>query len=243
VLRAGGLNASQRTQNPIIRNIEIDGTGVGHNHHGVTLGYSTNGLIEDVEVTGTQGNSSTPPGETFAVELWHADNGCEVRRVTARGDRVPSATMFGANDSEGFIVEDCTFTDSLNAFGMAIWECQNFTLRNIDCRNNRRGVNFEQCGYTDNTIVVENVDVRGQRNSGPHFTAAASNGSARITYIEPVWDRSSGPLKIGVIPVGQIYSVTGLPATQRPEDITVIIDGKTYTGLQNTPLLRVGAVW
>ncbi len=61
---------------------------------------------------------------------------------------------------------------------------------------------------------------------------------------DPIWDRDKGPLIVGVPTPGGNYPAGGnRPHTQRAEDVTVVIDGTTYSGPTNNSVVKIGNHW
>lgn len=62
--------------------------------------------------------------------------------------------------------------------------------------------------------------------------------------MDPIWDRDKGPLIVGVPTQGGNYPAGGnRPHTQRAEDVTVVIDGTTYSGPTNNSVVKIGNYW
>ncbi len=168
-----------------------------------------------------------------------------------------SATLFGLNSVDGVVVSKLKANGTAVAFGTATWQCGNVTYRDCDLRGNRRAMNFEQC-Y--GSILIERVDLRGRlsaRNTGPDIVIATAGytpgrgplagqnqTSAKVRIVDPVWDRDKGPLIVGVPTPGGNYAAAGnRPHTQRAEDVTVVIDGTTYSGPTNNSVVKIGNYW
>lgn len=259
VVFAGATSGSLRT-GVRVGQITVEGYS-GHNAHGITVGYTTGAEVFDVRVLGNRGSGSSPPAETFSLELWHAANPY-VHDCYVDGENI-AATLIGMNDVDGAIIENCVANRTTYAFASANWRCggnaaRPFTYRNCDFRFTRRPYNQEQCyGYTvidhcdfrsrtsltDPDIVFATSGLRPGVNSatnppslGP--LAGTTQGSADLTVIEPVWDRNLKPFVVGVPTIGTNYGVTGQPHVQDPRDVTVVIDGTSYT-----PSSSSGQTW
>lgn len=259
VVFAGATSGSLRS-GVRIGQITVEGYD-GHNSHGLTVGYTTGAEVFDVTVLGNLGSGSSPPAETFSLELWHAYN-AYVHDCHVDGENV-AATLIGMNDVDGSIIENCVANRTTKAFASANWRCGGeqanpFVYRNCDFRYARRPYNQEQpygwtrienCDFrnrtsnTDPDIVFASSGLRSGVNSatnppahGP--LAGTTQGSAHLTVVEPVWDRSVKPFVVGVPTIGSTYGVTGQPHLQDPRDVTVIIDGVSYT-----PNSSSGQVW
>jgi hypothetical protein len=253
IVRVGGTGGAL-VKGVRVADLTVEGY-EGHNTHGLTVGYTDGAVVENVHVNSIKGSSTTPPGETFSLELWNA-MGPIVRNVVIDGEGVASS-MLGIMNTEGGTFEDIVAMEA-HGFGAAIWQSGNLVLRDVDLRNSRRAMNFEQC-Y--GTILIERVDLRGRtsaRNTGPDIVVATAGytpirgplagrnqSSAKVRIVDPEWDRAKGPLIVGVPGVGANYPAIGRPHSQRPEDVTVVIDGKSYTGPQNgtNGPVKIGGYW
>jgi len=236
-----------------VQGVTVEGY-AGHNTHGITVGYVDGAQLRDVRAVGVKGSGSSPPAETFAIEVWQALN-VTVDDCTVDGQNV-SATLFGLNSVDGVVVSKLKANGTAVAFGTATWQCGNVTYRDCDLRGNRRAMNFEQC-YGN--ILIERVDLRGRlsaRTTGPDIVVATAGytpgrgplagqrqTSAKVRIVDPVWDRDKGPLIVGIPTLGGNYPAGGGPHTQRVEDVTVVIDGREYVGAQNNAVVKVGNYW
>jgi hypothetical protein len=253
VVRAGAMSGT------LLKALRVAGVTVegyqGHNTHGLTVGFTDGAVIEDVVALGVKGSGSTPPFETFSIEVWQAIN-ATIRDCRVDGRDVASS-LFGIMTTDGLLMERCKAFDAETGFGVAIWQSGNMVFRDLDLRGNRKAMNFEQC-Y--GTILVENADMRDRtsaRTTGPDIVVATAGytpgrgplagvnqPSAKVTIKEPVWDRAKGPLIVGVPTIGTNYAAAGnKPHSQRVQDVTVIIDGITYTGAQNNTVVKIGNYW
>ena len=73
----------------------------GHNTHGLTVGYVDGAQLRDLRVVGVKGSGSSPPAETFALEVWQALN-VTVDDCTIDGQNV-SATLFGGPQNNAVV--------------------------------------------------------------------------------------------------------------------------------------------
>ena len=66
----------------------------GHNTHGLTVGYVDGAQLRDLRVVGVKGSGSSPPAETFALEVWQASTSpSTTARSTARTCRPPCSAV------------------------------------------------------------------------------------------------------------------------------------------------------
>lgn len=253
VVRVGGTSGALQA-GVKVQGVTVEGY-AGHNTHGLTVGYVAGAVVSDVAVIGAKGSGSSPPAETFGLEVWNATNvtvsDCVVDGLGGAG------TLFGLNSVDGAVVSKLKATGTKVAFGTATWQCGNVVYRDCDLRGVRRAMNFEQC-Y--GSITIERVDLRDRlsaRTTGPDIVVATAGytpgrgplagvnqTSAKVRIIDPVWDRAKGPLVVGVPTPGGNYAAAGnRPHTQRAEDVTVVIDGQTFTGPVNNSLVKIGNYW
>lgn len=250
--RVGGTSGALQT-GVVVSDFTVDGY-ADHNTHGLTVGYVNGATIKNIHVSGNKGSGSSPPAETFGLEVWQAQN-VTVTDCSVDGKNV-GATLFGLNSVDTVTVTNLKANNTTSAFGTATWQCGDVIYVKPDLRNCRRAMNFEQC-YGN--IDIQEPDLRNRlsaANTGPDIViatagyvpgrgrlAGVNQTSAKVTIFEPVWDRTR-PLIIGIPTLGGNYPAGGnRPHTQRIADITVVIDGVTYTGAQNNSLLKVGNYW
>lgn len=238
-----------------------DGT-PGQNAHGLTIGYTTGAVVSDVRVLGATGTSSTPPGETFNLEIWQGFSPT-IADVFIDGQDV-AGTLLGFNSVEQGRVERFKATRTTKGFGAAIWQsgsgdpAKPLLFDRLDLRGVRRAFNFEQCyGY----IRLERPDLRDRRDlkdpdivvasagnytpvRGPMKGVVQTSGVKEIVIYEPVWDRGRGrPLTIGVPNLGGDYGAGQGKHAQAIAAVVVVIDGVTYRGAVNNSVLRTGNYW
>lgn len=233
----------------------VDGTDVPHDTNGLAVGYVDNATIQRVKVMGMRGSMSHPPGETGSLNIWRV-NRALVEDVILDGKNRSgtkvAATLFMTNDSFNVTVRDCQFINCVYGFGIANWETAGTNLfERIEFTGCRKAINHEQCL---GSFTYVDCDFRGLTHSGgtgrPQVVCNGNTGSVDLTIIEPVWDRTvSGnpnPFRVGVdVVVGSNGTgmYLGKPNLQKLSDVTVVIDGVSYSGHQNTNLIKIGPYW
>jgi len=76
------------------------------------------------------------------------------------------------------------------------------------------------------------------RHVAPHIRVVSRSATRRPRPAD------AGPLIVGVPTLGGNYAAGGnRPHTQRAEDVTVVIDGQTFTGPTNNALVKIGDYW
>ena len=58
--------------------------------------------------------------------------------------RPVAATLFGLNDCARTVVRDCEGHHAAHGMGIAVWQCTDTALEDLDLRDCRHPVNFEQ---------------------------------------------------------------------------------------------------
>lgn len=258
IMRAGPVSGALRP-GVVVRRFTLDGY-QEQVTHGLTLSYTDGAIVEDIDIRGIKGFGTTPPGETFSLELHQSVNPL-IRNVEIDGtwNGVPVASsLLGFNTVDGGLVQGLVARNAAG-FGAALWQSGNYTLEAPDFRFCRRALNLERpyglirinqpdlrdrTSRTNPDVVVATAGYTPPR--GPQMGVAQM--SATVIINEPIWDRDRGwPLTIGVPTPGNPYSVPGEPGTkphtQRSGDVTVIIDGTAYSGPTNTALIRIGNYW
>lgn len=240
LLRAGGNGAGTRMTGLEFTGVVIEGTEQGHLYGGVQILWTEDLLVEGCSGFGIKGNANGPPGETFMLEVYQAQDPI-IRNCHLDGGNV-SSTHFGINNGSNALVENCSA--HANAWGMsiAVWMSEGHTIiRDCDFSDCKHPINFEQ--YLGGGLVeIDNVDFRGQRDqtsnpatTRPHITFNSARGSSQLIVREPLWDEAKGPFQVGIAAPG---SVVGWGTTnQLREDLTVIKGGVDMT---QTSRVRIG---
>lgn len=236
LLAVGGNGAASSTPDLDVSGFTLNGTDQGHSYGGVRIGYSKAAKLHDFFVTGIPGNAAGPPGETFSVAAWHADD-LVIERVAVDGrddgGRPVAATLFGLNDCARTVVRDCEGHHAAYGMGIAVWQCTDTTLEDLDLRSCRHPVNFEQ--HRGGYIRLTRLDLRDQLDGGPHVTVNSNLASSQVVITDPKVD--SWPLRVGV----SFAPYFGLPQVQRVSDVQLIVAGKDVT--HDPFYLRCGQVW
>lgn len=86
-----------------------------HNFSGLLVYYGRNAILQNLRVSGIGGNWNSPPGETFAINLYK-DIGTTLRGVEVTGFNVDGQQVGGSpcglNNSTDVTIEDSNFHDS-----------------------------------------------------------------------------------------------------------------------------------
>lgn len=229
LLRVGGNDSAHVVTGIDLGGFTLQGTDQGHLFNGLMIGYSTGARLHDVAAHAIPGSSNEPPGETFTVNLWHA-NGALLERVVLTGDGV-AASLFGINNLVGVTLTNCKATGAVYGMGFTGWKSSDITLTDCDLSGNRRPLNFEQCG---GSINLTRVDMR-RAGHLPHVTVNGNLSSAKVTITDPKVD--AWPIKVGVS--SQPYQ--GLPQLQKVSDVRLIVAGKDVSA--DKTMLACGDVW
>lgn len=230
LIRAGGMDSSHIETGLEFANFSLVGTDQGHIYNGLEVGYSTGANVHDLEISNIPGNDIAPPGETFSLNLWHANN-ATVTNVTLDG-KGAAATLSGNNTLDTVTFTNCTFTGSGSAMPGATWECKNMTFDNCILSNCPRGWNvenpyggfhtFKDCAFDHFTVGWQIVC-----QCGVWVAPNASNASTVLTVQDPKnlsgapWNfATDGPFKILHYPTSQ------KPANlQLDSDIHLVVGG------------------
>jgi hypothetical protein len=230
LIRAGGKDGSHIETGLEFGNFTLAGTEQGHIYNGLEVGYSTGANIHDIKITHIPGNDIAPPGETFLLNLWHANN-ATITNVVLDGQGV-AATISGNNNLDSVTYTNCTFTGSGSAMPGATWQCSNMTFDSCILSNCPRGWNvenpyggfhtFKNCRFDDFPIGWQIVC-----QAGVWVAPNASVASTVLTVEDPKrldgtpWNfTTDGPFKILHYPTSQ------KPANrQKDSDIHLVVDG------------------
>lgn len=231
-----------------ISDYTIDMSDVNHNVGGIQIGYVADVHVHDFRVIGCKGSTSSPPGETMSLSLWHCLQSL-VEDVIIDGRNLAgtpiAATLFAVNTSKDTTVQNCAFNYAKYGFGIANWKGTGVNVfDNIDLRWNRRAVNHEQCLGSWTYLGPDCRNSIGPGGTGyRHFVMNGTLGSAELIIDEPIWDRTvngaNNPFRVGVY-TGAYYDVGNGYITQLASDVHVRIDGVWYDGPINNSLLSIG---
>lgn len=194
-------SGSGRGGGPVIKweDFTLVGTPQGHVYGGLRMNYGAIGsVMRNVKITGIPGNDSTPPGETFAANLYNCLNvvvdNCEFDgRLNETGSPV-TASMLGLNNADHHTVVDTTFKYCGPGFPVAAWQCTDgdYTRCTFD-HNNRVPIHIENCDGVWNfrDCIWTNSDPTEYHGV---FAASANwaSGEAVINIYDPVYDDIRG---------------------------------------------------
>jgi hypothetical protein len=192
-------SGSGRGGGPLIKyeDFTLQGTLQGHVYGGLRMDYGASGsVMRNVKITGIPGNDSTPPGETFAANLYDCLNvvvdNCEIDgRLNETGSPV-TASMLGLNNSDHATVTDTTFKFCGVGFPLAAWQSTGgvFTRCTFDS-NNRVPIHLENC---DGVWDFRNCTWKTTKEFHGTFATAAVYGSgvSTVNIYDPTYDNFKG---------------------------------------------------
>jgi hypothetical protein len=227
-------SGSGRGGGPLIKfeDFTLTGTPQGHVYNGLRMDYGASGsVLRNVKVTGIPGNDSTPPGETFAANLYDCLNvivdNCEFDgRINGTGSPV-TASMLGLNNSDHATITDTTFKYCGVGFPLAAWQSTggNLTRCTFDS-NNRVPVHIENC---DGVWNFYNCTWTNTREFHGVFAASANwaSGEAVYNFYDPVYDAFKGDGKFWwrmLLWSGLTYN-TDIGSGTTPRAINLYING------------------
>lgn len=146
----------------IFKNFQLKGTAQGHLYNGLAIFGSssnplTNSVVDGVYFNGCNpGNSSSPPGETFAIDTNHTD-GCSITNCLLDGRDVGAgagSSLIGHNSSTNTFISDTTCQYAWYGCGVTYWLCSGIhTVRLVSQFNGwggfgGHGINHENVGGT-----------------------------------------------------------------------------------------------
>lgn len=202
-----------------IRDLTVLGTAQQKLYNGISLYKATGIKATRVKVKGIPGDSSANPGETFAINVFRCTGAVlttvEVDGTDARGTQV-GASGIGVNSSVDTTVTDLYSHDNRYGAGITFYDTTGtIVVRRLRSNRNALGLNFERC-IAD--VLLDHIDVRGNTSTTRMIVVDSDKGSSKVRIVNPVFD---GP-KL-VVQIHQTY--WKVPNLQRPEDITVEVDG------------------
>lgn len=234
LMTAAGNDAAHVASGLVLSDFSLIGTHQGMLYNGLRIGYSTNAQISNLFIKGIPGNSSANPGETFSINLWHA-NGARITRVGVDGTddtaAKVAASAFGLNNLINVILTDCYAHGTRYGSGATNYKCGDITYVRFNSDGNHRPFNFERCfgSLTLTGCIMTNNVAR------PHVTVNTDSGSAIVHITDPVV--SFWPLRVGVS--SGLYM--GHTQTQRVSDVHLTVAGVDQT--HNPAFLLCGNVW
>lgn len=214
----------------------------GHNFPGITV-FNTGGpvLIEDLRVSGWQGDNGAPPGECMGVSVYtpSAIRPVVIRRVETDGRRAIGGAPYGAvgislGRTYGGLVEDCYMHDHRVSSMFVLYHAINSTVR----RCIMGAPDGDLSGWAVNNECVDEAVYEdcyfGKGHRPLHFTH--SNG----THVQ-TWGASSYPTADGSLLVkGCTWANVGYDGRFATESWISGIDGQT-SDTQVTPPQVVNA--
>lgn len=256
--RAGVLTKAEELNSILLQGYTVDLSDVLHNCNGLQVAYVKNPTVENIGVRGCRGSSSSPPGETASLSLWHCGEGggvCTLEDIlldgATRDDVLVAASLLMLNDSYNFTVDGLVATGALYGFGAAIWQCGGVNVFNQpDFRGCRKAINHEQ-PRSGASFTYNQPDCRDQLGAGggrPHVVFNGNFIHTSTTYPQlwidqPLWDDTLTAFRVGVITNGTYY--LGKPQTCRPQDVHVRLEpgGPWYVGPISNSELVIGQAW
>lgn len=213
-----GSDASHGTPKVTAQGFTLQGTAQGHIYGGLEIGYSNGAVVSDVVIKGIPGNASGPPGETFGLNMWHA-NHSTVDKLAIDGGGV-AATLLGLNTVTDCVITNSVFNGAVFGFGAALWQCSDITFKSCTFSNNRKAINiedthggtirFKDCTFHNTTGAAYVAQVSASKANDPN------RASSKVIFEDPVVD--SWPLKVAHYP-GNADNL------QKDADIRLIING------------------
>ncbi len=232
LMRAGGLSSAEAATMDL-GGFTVEGTDQTSSlkaYGGLILGYGTGSKVHDLKVTGIPGYSSSPPGETFALELWRS-NAATLSNVTLDGYRKSDgaqvgATLLGYSYTTGVhTVTNLKANHARYGFGLAMYQTAgtyNFS-GGCDLSNNRKAINIEE-SIGGAVYNFDGCDFRGTTGAPYVAQVTSLTSSSKVFIRDPVVD--SWPLKVNC------YSSSALSGANRQldSDIHLLINGVDVSG-------------
>jgi len=241
LLNVGGGDSAHVVTGIDLSNFVLQGTSQGHNYNGLMVGYSTGAHLYDLSIFAIPGDSGAPPGETFSLNLWHANTSL-IERVHIDGKGI-AASLFGLNNTIGVTVRNSSGNNSRAGTSLTSYKCGNVVVQDYDARYCQRPFNIERAAG-DHTYT--RCDMRNAVNR-PHITCNTDGpadglpASVKVTIIDPIVD--AFPVRVGVLvpATGVNATYMGSPQTQKPSDVSLIINGVNVSS--DPTKLLCGNVW
>jgi len=228
MLRFGGFGSGSIATGLQIGKMTVNGTEQGCWYHGVSVGYSQGAIIEDLVVTGARGGSPGPPGETFHLELWHAE-GAQLSNIVLDGKDAATGASVGATglqvQCQSVTANNVTVRNMVYGMCLALWEAQDGSF--TDCIfSGRKPVNAEQ--NSTGTMTFTRCTFIKSASFPVHMSFNSANGSSKVMIYDPVVD--AWPLKVGIYP-GPLNSwgLKGVTQMQKTTDVHLFIGGVEVT--------------
>lgn len=135
------LLRTPRTAGLTLANLTITGTPQGHDYGGLMIDHCDSATLTDSRITAIPGSSSSPPGETFGVNVYGGTS-VTLTRVEIDGAGV-TASGIGVNSATAVELDDCYVHDCPHGMP-TFWQTNGVTTRNLRSINNHLGVNHER---------------------------------------------------------------------------------------------------
>lgn len=205
------LQALSATRDQLYSNFALEGN-AGHLHGGMRLRPNAHKIVvEDIWlVDAAPGNYWSPPGETFGINMWHADAGSIVRRIDADG-RGNAASLIGYNDCADTYTEDCNLRGAPHGM-ITWWQCRNIETLRVKSQGGHHGFNHERnTGRILHRNPTATVD-RAKSPNGMNFTLNNDLGNASpVDIYDPIVDTG---LRSGSVMVQTGTNYRGVPNKQ-----------------------------
>ncbi|WP_422391751.1 hypothetical protein [Arthrobacter sp. N1] len=194
----------------VLSNFWLQGTPQGHLFNGIMVGMSKPGTtVENLLITGIDGNAGSPPGETFGLNWWRGSDSItrdiEVDAYQWSGDRFASrvrgaqvgASPIGYNSHDRGKLWNAFTHDS--RFGMpTFWQSNNSETWNLQSIRNVIGINHEESFGT-----VHHEPVMHSSKTRRHVNFMSSRGDGALTIIGATNDEWINPTTSGPIGKGK----------------------------------------
>jgi hypothetical protein len=180
----------------------LEGTNQNHLYNGLRV-WGTNPTLADVKVTGIPGDNNSPPGETFAINVYNG-TGMIGNRIEVSGIRTSDgvnvgASPFGYNSASNSTLTDCYFHDNWTST-FTFWQSHDITTYNTRSLNNgsgtgvhhAHGINHERSYNIThwNPTVKINHDAPIS-NDGYHMSMNNDLRDGSLVVHNPTWDHDS----------------------------------------------------
>ncbi|WDF34625.1 hypothetical protein PTW37_06940 [Arthrobacter agilis] len=189
------LRMNDGLQKQMIKDVWFQGTAQGHLQNGVMIGNSKPGtVVENVLITGFDGNAGTPPGETFGLNWWRGADGItrnvEVDGYRWTGDTFESrvrgakvgASPIGWNSHNRAKLFDTYTHDS--SFGMpTFWQSNDAETWNLQSVRNVIGINHEE-----SFGIIHHEPVMKESTTRRHVNFMSQRGTGSLTIIGAIND-------------------------------------------------------
>ena len=137
--------------NSKVDGVTIQGTSQGHLYNGLRFESVANLTLSNSVISDIPGDSSSNPGETFAVNLNHASGTATISKVTINGGGVSAAGLAANSCSATLNINDFYASNLKYSAGIALWQqTGTVNIHNYSSQNNPRALGAERLGTTVN---------------------------------------------------------------------------------------------